>query len=185
MRGNPPHIAPFSPAKQSAVLACGRASKLRCTVSSALGPCRCRACYSRAVSNAARIREFHRAIGLNPPAQPTVPDTALLGLRRTLLAEEWPEVSEELGRLEARIAAQEALNPADLAPLAHELTDLLYVTYGALDLLGVDADAIFAEVHRANLSKASGPKRADGKQLKPGGWRPADVLGVMLQGAKE
>ena len=69
--------------------------------------------------------------------------------------------------------------PADLAPLAHELVDLLYVTYGALDLLGVDADAAFAEVHRANLSKAGGPRRADGKQLKPEGWRPADVRGVL------
>ena len=74
---------------------------------------------------------------------------------------------------------QQALTPTDLTPLAHELADLLYVTYGALDLLGIDADAVLAEVHRANLAKASGPRRADGKQLKPVGWQPADVRGVI------
>ena len=75
--------------------------------------------------------------------------------------------------------------PADLAPLVHELVDLLYVTYGALDMLGVDADAAFAEVQRANLSKASGPKRADGKQLKPEGWQPADLRAVLDRLAKQ
>lgn len=126
-------------------------------------------------SNAAKLREFHRAIGLNPPTQPTVPDAQLLTLRHTLIAEEWQEVQEEMTQLERRLAQQETLTPADLAPLVHELTDLLYVTYGALDQFGVDSDAIFAEIHRANLSKTAGPKRADGKQLKPEGWQPADV----------
>ena len=126
-------------------------------------------------SNAAKLREFHRAIGLNPPTQPTVPDTALLKLRHTLISEEWQEVQEEMTRLTGRLAQQETLTPAALAPLVHELTDLLYVTYGALDQFGVDTDAIFAEIHRANLSKTAGPKRADGKQLKPEGWQPADV----------
>ena len=130
-------------------------------------------------SNARRLNEFHRAIGLTPPARPTVPDTALLALRRTLIREETAEAEAEFEALAARLEAGEAVAPADLAPLAHELVDLLYVTYGALDLLGVDADAAFAEVHRANLSKAGGPRRADGKQLKPEGWRPADVRGVL------
>ena len=67
----------------------------------------------------------------------------------------------------------------DLAPLAHELADLLYVVYGALETCGLDADAVFAEVHRANMSKAGGPRRADGKLLKPPGWRPADVAAVL------
>ena len=38
---------------------------------------------------------------------------------------------------------------------------------------------MFAEVHRANLTKASGPRRADGKILKPEGWQPADVRSVI------
>lgn len=130
-------------------------------------------------TNAERLREFHRAIGLTPPACPTVPGAGVLALRRTLVAEEYAETEAEFVALTARVAAGEALAPEDLTPLAHELADLLYVTYGALDLLGIDADAVLAEVHRANLSKASGPRRADGKQLKPEGWRPADVRGVI------
>lgn len=130
-------------------------------------------------SNAARLREFHRALGFVSPGRPTVPAPALLDLRRTLIAEEAREVDLEFGALAGRLQAGEFPEPADLAPLAHELADLLYVTYGALDALGIDADAVFAEVHRANLGKAGGPRRADGKQLKPQGWRPADVRGVI------
>lgn len=132
-----------------------------------------------AQTNAERLREFHRAIGLTPPARPTVPDADVLALRRTLVTEEYAETEAEFAALAARVAAGEVLSAGDLTPLAHELADLLYVTYGALDLLGIDADAVLAEIHRANLSKASGPRRADGKQLKPEGWRPADVRGVI------
>ncbi|KQR04573.1 hypothetical protein [Deinococcus sp. Leaf326] len=135
---------------------------------------------SPARTNAERLREFHRAIGLTPPNRPTVPGADVLALRRTLITEEYAETEAEFASLAERIAAGEALSAGDLTPLAHELADLLYVTYGALDLLGIDADAVLAEVHRANLSKASGPRRADGKQLKPEGWQPADVRGVIV-----
>lgn len=133
------------------------------------------------MSNAKRLSEFQRAIGQPGPERPRVPSSALLELRRTLIAEEAGEVQQEFAALGARLRAGEAPPVTELAPLVHELTDLLYVTYGALDQLGVDADAVFAEVHRANLSKASGPKRSDGKQLKPVGWQPADVRGVLEQ----
>lgn len=68
-----------------------------------------------------------------------------------------------------------------MAPLIHELTDLLYVTYGTILTCGVDADEAFAEVHRANMRKILGPRRADGKQLKPADWQPADVAGVIAR----
>ena len=118
------------------------------------------------------VGDFHRAIGKPLPEQPSVPDAPDLALRLTLLREEMREVEEAAEGLGAHL---EAASPADLAPLAHELVDLLYVTYGALLSLGLDPDAAFAEVHRANLHKATGPRRADGKQLKPEGWQPADL----------
>jgi len=65
------------------------------------------------------------------------------------------------------------------AAAAHELADLLYVVYGTFVALGIDADEVFEEVHAANLRKAGAPRRADGKQLRPDGWRPADVAGVL------
>jgi predicted HAD superfamily Cof-like phosphohydrolase len=127
-------------------------------------------------SNAQRVAEFHRAIQKRLPTVPTVPDADELTFRLTLLTEEMAEVQEAAGELSAKLP-QAA--PADLIPLAHELTDLLYVTYGALQALGIDADAAFAEVHRVNMHKASGPRRADGKQLKPEGWQPADLKRVL------
>lgn len=140
---------------------------------------------TRPPSNAERLGEFHRATGAPSPQQPTVPPLSLLDLRRTLIEEEGAEVIAEFAALRERLAAGEALTPADLAPLAHELADLLYVTYGAFDQLGLDADAVFAEVHRANLAKASGPRRADGKQLKPPGWQPAQVRAVIERQREE
>jgi len=129
-------------------------------------------------SNAQKVQAFHEAIGAAYPDQPQVPSLTTLELRLTLLREEMQEVEAEFGQLTTTLSRA---RPADLAPLAHELADLLYVAYGALGSLGVDADAVFAEVHRANLTKTAGPRRADGKQLKPEGWQKADVLGVLLE----
>lgn len=131
------------------------------------------------VTNAQRLRTFHLALGLARPECPGVPSPATLALRRTLIEEEYGEVLEAFTVLSRHLDAGHTPQVADLAPLAHELADLLYVTYGALDALGIDADAVFAEVHRANLAKAGGPRRSDGKLLKPEGWQPADVRAVL------
>jgi predicted HAD superfamily Cof-like phosphohydrolase len=111
-------------------------------------------------------------------SRPTVPAPQTAELALLLIREEAEEVME----------AWELLNedgyPADpmqLAPLAHELADLLYVTYGALVAMGIDADAVFAEVHRANMQKAGGERRPDGKVLKPPGFVRADVARVLRE----
>lgn len=77
---------------------------------------------------------------------------------------------EAFARLEAGETGDQAL-----AHLVHELADLLYVTYGSLLACGVDPDGVFRELHRANVYKITGPRREDGKQLKPSGWEPADM----------
>ena len=134
---------------------------------------------STSLSNARRLRAFHEALGLRLPDHPQVPTLDVLALRRTLIDEEYAEVTQEFAALATRLSSGEVPTGPDLSPLVHELVDLLYVTYGALDVLGVDADAAFAEVHRANLAKSSGPKREDGKQLKPEGWQPANMRAVL------
>ncbi len=75
--------------------------------------------------------------------------------------------------------AQNWESPLELHALAQELVDLLYVTYGSFVALGIDAAAVFAEVHRANMQKTTGPRREDGKILKPEGFVKADVQGVL------
>lgn len=130
------------------------------------------------MSNADLVADFHRAVGVELPDRPSITDLAALDLREALVREEFDEVMEQFAKVRARAEAGET-TAEDLAAFAHELADLIYVSYGALVTFGIPADAVFAEVHRANLAKTSGPKRADGKQLKPEGWQPADVLGVL------
>lgn len=131
------------------------------------------------LSNAQKIVEFHEAVGAPVPPQPVVPSLEILQLRQKLLQEEFAEASEEWEKLTAVRQSGNHAQPIDVTDWVHELADLLYVTYGAILACGVDPDPVFAEVHRANLSKAGGPRRADGKILKPPGWQPADVRRVI------
>jgi predicted HAD superfamily Cof-like phosphohydrolase len=45
----------------------------------------------------------------------------------------------------------------------------------ASQAFGVDLRPFFREVHRTNMHKLTGPKREDGKQLKPPGWKPPRI----------
>lgn len=108
------------------------------------------------VSNYNKVREFLTTFG----------DYPNVALCMKLIHEEFDEVMwayAEEGRLE----------------LIKELIDLLYVTYGALAYLKVDADAAFAEVHRSNMSKlgedGKPTYREDGKILKGPNYSPADL----------
>ena len=121
-------------------------------------------------TNAELVGEFHRAAGMEDPGVPSVPTEAVLELRERLISEECGEVMEAFARLRKGDAGDAAL-----AHLAHELADLLYVTYGSLLACGVDPDGVFGELHRANMHKVSGSRREDGKQMKPPGFEPADV----------
>lgn len=133
------------------------------------------------LTNAQKIVEFHDAVGAPVPPRPVVPSLEILALRQKLLQEEFTEATEAWEKLTAVLQSGNHAQPADVTEWVHELADLLYVTYGAILACGIDADAVFAEVHRANLSKVGGPRRADGKILKPPGWQPADVRGVIEQ----
>ncbi|MCP5097538.1 MAG: hypothetical protein GY943_18485 [Chloroflexi bacterium] len=129
-------------------------------------------------SNFKKIEDFQLAAGAVRPVEPTVPDVETLKLRLQLIREEYEEVSEAVEEITA--VSPNGISP-NVTQLAHELADLLYVVYGTFSACGIDADAVFAEVHRANMEKIGGPRRADGKLLKPPGWQPADVNGVLAK----
>jgi len=128
------------------------------------------------MTNAGRIREFHATMEPALPTSPITPSLPILEVRKTLIDEEYAEVTAVFQEL---ITASKQGDGIDITHLIHELTDLLYVTYGAIQSCGVDPDAVFAEVHAANMRKVGGPRRADGKILKPTDWYPADVRGVL------
>ena len=140
-----------------------------------------------ALTNFEQIEQFQRAAGSKRPSTPTLPDPELLRFRHQLIREEYEEVTEAIETAVADILADDSVDASHVEArkvghvvhLAHELADLLYVVYGTFSAMGVDADAVFAEVHRANMDKMGGPRRADGKLLKPANWQPADVASVV------
>ena len=81
----------------------------------------------------------------------------LLALRMKLIEEEYHELMEELER-------------GCLAGIAKESCDVIYVVMGTLVRLGIPFQPVWNAVHNSNLLKAGGPRRADGKILKPDGY---------------
>jgi predicted HAD superfamily Cof-like phosphohydrolase len=130
---------------------------------------------------------FHTTFGVPIGQLPMAPNCNRILLRLRLIDEEFQEL------LEASIGTRwESSGLGDLRDIEKNfnffeavdaLADLVYVIYGAALELGVDLDAVIAEVHAANMRKVGGPTRADGKILKPEGWQPPDVAGVLARQA--
>jgi predicted HAD superfamily Cof-like phosphohydrolase len=111
------------------------------------------------------VAAFHRQFASPPPAQLDV-EGFPAALRVSLIEEEATEFATAVER-------------GDVVEMVDALCDLLYVTYGAAVDLGVDLEPFFDEVHRSNMAKVGGRRRADGKWLKPAGWTPPDVAGLL------
>jgi predicted HAD superfamily Cof-like phosphohydrolase len=113
----------------------------------------------------AMVAAFHRRFSNQPPDAPDLEHFP--GQLRVSL------IQEEADEFAAAVAA------GDLVETVDALCDLLYVTYGAAVDLGVDLEPFFAEVHRSNMAKVGGTRRADGKWLKPASWTPPDIAGLL------
>jgi predicted HAD superfamily Cof-like phosphohydrolase len=109
------------------------------------------------------VEAFHRALDIPVGDSPAI--------RR-------PELRAELIREEARETV-EAIERGDLIEAIDGLCDLLCVVYGAAAEFGVNLAPFWDEVHRTNMAKVGGPLREDGKRLKPEGWTPPDIAGVL------
>ena len=115
------------------------------------------------------VTEFHEAFGLMVNSAPTLPDTATRDLRKSLLTEEYNEyITAEV--------------EDDIVEIADALADIIYIACGTAVAYGIPLDRVFAEVHRSNMAKLVDGKvirREDGKVLKPAGWTPPDVAGIL------
>ena len=116
------------------------------------------------------VAGFHHACDLPVLAKPQfVPERA--ALRSALLVEECQETVDAMAR-------------GDMEKIADGLADVIYVAVGAALEFGIPLDRVWAEVHRSNMAKVDPQtgkviKRADGKVLKPEGWTPPDIAGVI------
>jgi len=113
------------------------------------------------------VAEFHQTFDIAKEPVPTIPDEATRVLRVRLIQEEFDEL-------------QEALGQRDTVAVAKELADLLYVVYGTAVSCGIEMEPVFREVHRSNMSKVGGHKRADGKWVKPATYSPACLEPILV-----
>lgn len=91
---------------------------------------------------------------------------------------EWVKLSSELRDFTSCVGDVVTEIRADHKSQAvkNRLEDLANGCWKAAALaLGVDLQPFFREVHRTNMHKLKGPKREDGKQLKPEGWKPPRI----------
>lgn len=110
------------------------------------------------------VRKFHAALAI--PAPQDGPEFRRQELRVRLIEEEADELVD-------------AISEGDMVKTIDGLCDLLVVTFGTIIEFGIDIAPFWREVHRTNMAKAGGPVREDGKVLKPEGWTPPDIRGIL------
>jgi predicted HAD superfamily Cof-like phosphohydrolase len=116
----------------------------------------------------AMVEEFHHKFGIAAQGTPIDLGEETKRLRVRLIQEEFDELKESMAG-------------GDLAAVAKEMADLLYVVYGTAVSYGIDMDPVFREVHRSNMSKVGGYKREDGKWVKPATYSPADIEPILAE----
>lgn len=135
------------------------------------------------------VEDFHRAMDIPVGGYP--PEIRRPGLRAKLIMEEAAETCAALGfhvdyvlvdpvTDDYLVGQNVKQGDQDLIEAIDGLVDLIVVALGTAVEMGIDLDSFWEEVHRANMAKVGGPKREDGKQLKPEGWQPPDHR-VVLQ----
>lgn len=119
----------------------------------------------------AALQQSHRAQRLVTNNVPTTDVPASVKELRCALVE------EETAELRAAVEADDVIGIADA------LADLLYVTYGAALTFGIPIEAVFAEVHRSNMTKLDQDGapiyRADGKVMKGPNYSPPVLLPIL------
>ena len=118
------------------------------------------------------IVDFHRATDTFIGNKPALPSADICRLRYSLIKE---ELSEALS----------AIAHEDLVDLADGIGDSIVVLIGTAISYGIDIRPVWDEIHRTNMAKVGGPRRSDGKILKPEGWKPPDIESILIaQGLK-
>ena len=146
----------------------------------------------------AQLIEFHLAMDVPILSTPRIPSDDRVKLRLRLIFEECFEllkasqdVSEpwawdmfQAAESSVAMLINRCAEHADLERVADALADIAYVVEGTNLEFGIDSGPVLDEVHRANMAKVGGPVREDGKRLKPEGWTPPDIAGILEQQRK-
>jgi len=118
------------------------------------------------------VRAFHVAAGQPARDMLTKVTAKEREFRLALIDDEFDELIEAACAVRCR---------EDIAEVAAELADIVYVVLGTALFYGIPFDEVWAEIHAANMRKVDGGvmTRPDGKVVKPPDWEPADILAVI------
>ena len=111
------------------------------------------------------VKAFHRMFR-SPPMQIRRLDANAWARRVRLVNEEWSECTT-------------AYALEDESKFADSLVDLTWVVLGTAVEAGLPFDELWREVRRANMDKRAGTLDANGKLLKPLGWKPPDIDAIL------
>lgn len=114
-----------------------------------------------------QVKEFHHTYHSTWNEAPTLVSAEIREKRITIMQSEFDELVE-------------AMRGRDMALIAKELGDVLYVVFGTIGTLGFanKMTTLFDEVHMSNMSKEySGIP--DSKAVKGPNYRPANVQSVL------
>lgn len=123
------------------------------------------------MTNHEKLLEFHEKFGVHVGKIGHIPGDDRAMLRTRLIIEEVAELIE-------------AMQMRDYPEIASELADVLYVVYGTAVEYGIPMDKVFAELHRANMTK-TGDKDKGGKIKKGPDYVKHDVPSVLSKALKK
>ena len=144
---------------------------------------------ARSMDRSAALAQAHRIV-FNQPVHhiPHVPEDNVVRFRARLMAEEFIETlaamfDETFSHTRALLNRSIDMLPVkvDLVALADGHADQKVILEGSDLTFGLPSNALFAEVHRSNMSKFDGPVRGDGKRLKGPSYSPPDIAKVLKQ----
>lgn len=129
------------------------------------------------MSQIQKQKEFMQVFGMESPSKPLMNESAALFWAR-LMDEEFKEMTEAFEEF-----GDNPLNEEAQANLTAEVVDVLYVVMGFAHSQGLPIEAMFNEVHNANMRKmqpdGSILRNEFGKVLKPVNWYPANKVAVI------
>lgn len=140
------------------------------------------------------VKEFHQEFGHPIATTPgSIPDDRLR-LRLLLIAEEVTELlcamtgqslrHSQRYQYRMRSMVREMFSnrsAANLVEVADGACDSHVVISGTCIEFGIPEDVVYEAVHASNMAKKGGATREDGKTLKPAGWQPPDIKGILYR----
>lgn len=125
-----------------------------------------------------KVRDFFKLFGLPHRHE------SILNCSSPHLLDDETWMFRQQHMLEEITEMTQAHRDRDLPKFADALGDLMYLVCGTAHFANLDLDAVFEEIHRANMRKVrdvdgTGKRKSKIDVVKPPGWQPPNVEQVL------